>query len=65
MQAIKTMNETHTGARANCPVCGHALDRLEQALAQNDCNFQCRYCWTRIGHGNGNGKKAAAHNGSR
>lgn len=56
MSATKTAYDLHGAVRTNCPMCGHPLDRFEQALAQNDSNFQCRHCWTCIGHGSGNGK---------
>ena len=46
-------------AATNCPICGRNFDRFEQALAQNDRNFQCRHCWTRVGHGNVHGHAAA------
>jgi transcription initiation factor IIE alpha subunit len=60
MNSMRSVFDTRVATQSGCPICGHPLDRFEQLLAQNDSNFQCRHCWTRIGPTNGNGKKMHA-----
>lgn len=34
--------------KTQCPFCGRPLSALEQLLAAQDTNYQCRHCWNRI-----------------
>lgn len=63
----KPAEDMRIAAQSACPICGHPLIGYERVAAQHDRNFQCRFCWTRIGHTNGilRGPRAAANGNGR